>query len=100
MTYYLLTTITFIHNPSELDIHVRDTTEFFMSSSYLDILLNIDINSKLPSQLYDKWDDLTSPSPNFPYLCSNIPLSPTYGVYVSLLVIKKRCCCRGFNSRV
>ena len=55
-----------------------------MSASYLDILLNIDINGKLTTQLYDKQDDFSFSIVNFPYLCSNIPLSPAYGVCVSL----------------
>ena len=52
-----------------------------MSASYLDILLNIDINGKLTTQLYDKRDDISFSILNFPYLCSNIPSSPAYGVY-------------------
>ena len=62
-----------------------------MSASYLDILLNIDINGKLTTQLYDKRDDFSF-SINFPYLCSNIPSSPAYSVYVSQLIRYARAC--------
>ena len=53
----------------------------------MDILLNIDINGKLTTQLYDKRDDFSFSIVNFPYLhvCSNIPSSPAYGVYIMSL---------------
>jgi hypothetical protein len=66
--------------PSELEI--KDTTESFTSASYLDVLLNIDANGKLTTQLYDNLDDFSFAIVNFPYICSNIPLSPAYGVYI------------------
>jgi hypothetical protein len=68
--------------PSELEI--RDITESYTSASYLDVLLNIDVGDKLTTQLYDKRDDFDFDIVNFPYKCSNIPLSPAYGVYISL----------------
>ena len=43
--------------PSELEI--KDTTESSISASYLDILVNRDINGKLTTQLYDKQDDFS-----------------------------------------
>jgi hypothetical protein len=52
------------------------------SASYLDILLNIDLNGRLTASLYDKRDDFDFVIVNFPFLCSNIPLSPAYGVYI------------------
>ena len=70
--------------PNELEI--KDTTESSMHASYFDILLNIDINGKLTSQLYDKQDDSSFFIVNFPYICINIPSSPAYGMYVSQLI--------------
>jgi hypothetical protein len=35
---------------------------------------------------YDKRDDFDFAIVNFPYLCSNIPLSPAYSVYISQLI--------------
>jgi hypothetical protein len=70
--------------PSELEI--KDTTESSSSASYLDALLNIDADGKLTTQLYDKRDDFSFTIVNFPYICSNIPLSPAYGVYISQLI--------------
>ena len=76
--------------PSELEI--KDTTESSTSASYLDILIKIDADGKLTTQLYDKRDDFTFFIVNFPYLCSNIPLSPAYGVYISQLIRYARAC--------
>jgi hypothetical protein len=47
----------------------------------LNVLLKLDTNGKITPQLYDKWDDFNFAIVNFPYLCSNIPASPAYGVY-------------------
>jgi hypothetical protein len=77
-------------NPSELEI--KDTTESSTSASYLDVLLNIDADGKLTTQLYDKRDDFNFAIVNFPYTCSNIPLSPVYGVYISQLIRYIRSC--------
>ena len=65
--------------PRELEI--KETTETAASSSYLDCYLYID-NGKLTTRLYDKRDDFNFPIVNFPFLSSNIPSAPAYGVYV------------------
>ena len=70
--------------PSELEI--KDTAESSTSASYLDVLLNIDADGKLTTQLHDKRDDFSFTIVNFPYKGSNIPLSPAYGVYISQLI--------------
>jgi hypothetical protein len=76
--------------PNELKI--KDTTESDKSASYLDILLNIDSNGRLTTSLYDKSDDFDFAIVNFPFLCSNIPLSPAYGVYIYQLIRYARTC--------
>jgi hypothetical protein len=40
----------------------------------------------MTTSLYDKRDDFDFAIVNFPFLCSNIPFSPAYGVYVSQLI--------------
>jgi hypothetical protein len=77
--------------PNELEI--KDTTESDKSASYLDILLNIDSSGRLTTSLYDKRDDFDFKIVNFRFLCSNIPLSSAYGVYVSQLIRYARACC-------
>jgi hypothetical protein len=49
--------------PDELEI--KDTTESDKSTSYLDILLNIDSNGRLTTSLYDKRDDFHLQSSTF-----------------------------------
>jgi hypothetical protein len=73
-----------LYTPSELEI--KDTTESSTSASYLDVLLNINADRKLATQLYDKRDDFNFAIVSFPYtcICSNIPLSPADGgIYIS-----------------
>ena len=70
--------------PRELEI--KETTETAASSSYLDCYLYID-KWKLATRLYDKRDDFNFPIVNFPFLSSNIPSAPAYGVYVSQLTV-------------
>jgi hypothetical protein len=70
--------------PDEFEI--EDTTECDKSALYLDILLNIDSDGRLPPSLYDKRDDYDFAIVNSPFLCGNIPLSPAYGVYISQLI--------------
>ena len=38
------------------------------------------------SKLYVKRDDFNFPIGNFPFICSNIPAAPVYGVYISRLI--------------
>ena len=75
--------------PHELEI--KESTETAASSSYLDCYLYID-NGKLATRLYDKRDDSNFPIVNFPFLTSNIPAAPAYGVYVSQLIRYARVC--------
>jgi hypothetical protein len=65
-------------------LEIKDTTESSTSASYfkLNVLLNIDVGGKLTTQLYNKRDYFDFAIVNFPYTCSNIPLSPAYGVHV------------------
>ena len=53
--------------------------------SYLDISINIK-ESKYETAVYDKRDDFNFNIVNFPFLDSNIPVKPAYGVYISQLV--------------
>ena len=46
-----------------------------MSASYLDLYLNLEIDSegRLKTKLYDKRNGFNFPIVNFPFICSNIP---------------------------
>ena len=43
-------------------------------------------------KLYDKRDDFNFPIVNFPFLSSNIPAAPAYGVYIFQLIQYSRAC--------
>ena len=62
------------------------------SDSCLDLHLNIDSEGRLRPKLYDKRDDCNFPIVNFPFICSNIPVAPAYGVYISQLIRYSRAC--------
>jgi hypothetical protein len=76
----------FVHliYPDELEI--KDTTESYKSASFLNILHNSNSRCRLTTSLYDKLDDFDFAIVNFPFRCSNIPLSPAYDVYISQLI--------------
>ena len=70
--------------PEELEI--KDTTDAHNKASYLDLLLSADSDLRLKVKLYDKRDDFSFPIVNFPFMSSNIPESPAYGIFISQLV--------------
>ena len=59
---------------------------------YLDLLLSIESDGQLRTSLYDKRDDFNFHITNFPFLSSNIPSSPAYGVFISQLIRYARAC--------
>ena len=76
--------------PAELEI--KDTTESTTSASYLDLLRSIGRDGQLNTSIYDKRDDFNFHITNFPFLSSNIPSSPAYGVFISQLIRYSRAC--------
>ena len=84
--------------PPELDL--KKTTESPSTVSYLDILITIN-NGQYVTAVYDKRDSFNFSIVNFPYLSSNIPSKPAYGVYISQLVRIGRICdnFEQFNDR-
>jgi hypothetical protein len=66
---------------------VKETTD--TTSSFLDLYLEFDDNGQLSTKIYDKRDDFNFKIINFPNMCSNIPASPAYGVYISQLIRDK-----------
>ena len=76
--------------PKELEL--KETTESVNNCSYLDLFLFKDENDRFKSKIYDKRDDFSFRIVNYPFLDSNIPVRPAYGVYVSRLVCFARAC--------
>ena len=68
------------------ELEIKDTTESNTSASYLDLLLSIGRDGQLRTCLYDKRDDYNFHITKFPFLSSNIPSSPAYGVFISQLI--------------
>ena len=77
-------------NPNELEL--KDTAVTQKYAYYLDLHLEIENGGRLKTKLYHKCDDFTFPIVNFPFISSNIPASPAYGVYISQLIRYSRAC--------
>ena len=75
-----------------VELEIKDTTESNTSASYLDLLLSIGRDGQLHTSIYDKRDDFNFHITNFPFLSSNIPTSPAYGVFISQLIRYARAC--------
>ena len=75
-----------------VELEIKDTTESNTSASYLDLLLSIGRDGQLHTSIYDKRDDFNFHITNFPFLSSNIPTSPAYGVFTSQLIRYARAC--------
>ena len=75
--------------PAELVL--KKTTESLAVVSYLDISITIG-NNKFWTSVFDKRDSFNFHIVNFPFLNSNIPTAPAYGVYISQLVRIGRIC--------
>ena len=70
--------------PSQLTVEKANKSDHL--ADYLDLTFIIDSGGKLSTRLYDKRDDFDFHTVNFPYLSSNIPSGPSYGVYISQLI--------------
>ena len=64
-------------------LEVNETTDTASSASFLDLYLEF---GQLSTKFFDKRDDFNFEIINFPNMCSNIPASPAYGVYISQLI--------------
>ena len=74
-----------------VELTLKKTLESSTSLPYLDIQKTM-LNGKYSTAVYDKRDDFNFKIVNFPFLCSNIPSKPAYGVYISQLVRIGRIC--------
>ena len=82
----------FVDRIYPIELEIKDTTDTYMSASYLDLHLEIDSEDRLRTKLYDKRDYFNFPIVNFPFICSNIPAAPAYGVYISQMIRYFRAC--------
>jgi len=82
----------FVDRIYSIELGIQDTTDTDRSASYLDLQLEIDSEGRLRTKLYDKRDDFNFPIVNFPFICSDIPAEPAYGVYISQMIRYSRAC--------
>ena len=68
------------------DLEIKDTTKNNTSASYLDLLLSIGRDDQMHTSLYDKRGDFRFHITILPFLSSNLPSSPAYGVFISQLI--------------
>ena len=68
------------------ELEVKETTDTASSASFVDLYLEFDDSGQISTKIYDKRDDFNFKIINFPNMCSNIPASPAYGVYISQLI--------------
>ena len=91
---------TYIHEiyPVELTLNKANANDQHCSFLDLDIYIS---NGKIDTKIYDKRDDFSFPIVNFPFLDGDVPLAPSYGVYISQLVRFARICnnVSDFNER-
>ena len=87
--HYIKDAVKEIYPPS---LELKETTDSPDGTSYLDLYLFRDNTGYLSSRLYDKRDDYSFEIVNYPFMDSNIPEGPAYGVYISRLVAFARAC--------
>ena len=75
------------------ELQLKNTTVSQTETSYLDTTINIGEGTEaVKTSIYDKREDFDFKIVNFPYLESNIPQNPAYGIYISQLVRYARIC--------
>ena len=82
----------FISDIYPKELTTSKTTESTSVASYIDLLFSRDKNNNITTKLYDKRDTFGLHIVNFPFMSSNIPSAPAYGVYVSQFICYVRCC--------
>ena len=75
-----------------IELEIKDFRDRARSALYFDLHLKIESEGWLRMKLYDKRDYFNFPIVNFPFICSNIPAAPAYGVCVSRLIRCSRAC--------
>ena len=70
--------------PSQLTVEKANKSDHL--ANYLDLTFITDSGGKLSTRLYEKCDDFDFHIVNFQFLFSNIPSSPSYGVYILQLI--------------
>ena len=78
--------------PAELEINTRRRATPLLPTWIYSCRSWVTVSCALPFTMYDKRDDFNFHITNFPFLSSNIPSSPAYGVFISQLIRYARAC--------
>ena len=76
----------FVYDIYPKELTISETTESTSIASYLDK------NNNITTKLFDKREAFGFHIVKFPFMSSNIPSAPAYGVYASQLIRFARCC--------
>ena len=74
--------------PNELQLNKANSSD--TEAPFLDLNLSI-TNGIVSSKIYDKRDDFNFEIVNFPFLDGDFPHSPSYGVYISQIIVLLEC---------
>ena len=74
--------------PTELHVNISNSSD--TEAPILDLNLSI-TNGIVSSKIYDKRDDFNLKIVNSPFLDGDVPRSPSYGVYISQLILLLEC---------
>ena len=100
LTYRCIDDILSINNPEfdnyrgqmyPAELEINDASESTAPVSYLNLLLSIGRDGQLHTSIYDKQDDFNFYIKNFPFLSSNIPSLPAYGVFSQIIRYTRAC---------
>ena len=80
ITFRYIDDVLSINIPNKCKICKKQT---YSAASSFDIYLNLDTYGEHPTSLCCKRDHFNFAIINFPHLDSNIPITPSYGVYIS-----------------
>ena len=75
------------HTKPMIDLITIKNNQLIKKNLYLtQPMVKFDDSGQLSTKIYDKRDDFNFKIINFTNMCSNIPASPAYGVYISQLI--------------
>ena len=75
-----------------IKLEIKNITYTALSTSYLDLHIEIDSEHRLRKKHYDKRYNFNFPIENFLFIFSNIAAAPAYGVYLSQMIRYSSAC--------
>ena len=73
----------FLISTTKIKLTISETTKSTSVASYLDLFFTGGDNNHITTKPYDKCDVFGFHIANFPFMSSDIPSAPVYGVYAS-----------------